>query len=245
MVDDFDLDMEDVKKGGCFDNIVNSTNQNFNTAEETTAKKAAEEEVRKLRALKEAQDIEAENVGIDQEKLRQQQERDAQREIHNMLLSSSYYNLTQPSDSVRPNYVTPPKSNAKSAPPYYPQKVLPCLSSPELFEKFDQDTLFFIFYYQQETYQQYLAARQLKGASWRYHKKEKCWFIRSNTPKETKDDYEVGTYVFFDFQEEWKTKRKENYKFEYNHLEEELPSALVKPKPKPTEGQSEVKPADS
>ena len=66
----------------------------------------------------------------------------------------------------------------------------------------------------------------------RYHKREKCWFIRSNTPKETKDDYEMGTYVFFDFQDEWKNKKKENYKFEYNHLEEELPSAIAKPKAK-------------
>jgi len=29
------------------------------------------------------------------------------------------------------------------------------------------DTLFFIFYFQQGTYQQYLAAKELKKASWR------------------------------------------------------------------------------
>ena len=166
MEDDFDLDVEDVKKGACFDNIVSSTNINVNTVEETTAKKAVEEEVKRLKAMRDAQQTEADAEG---ERLRIELEKEsAKKEIHEMLLSSSYYNLTQPSDSVKPNYVTPLKSNGKNTPPYYPQKVLPGLSSPELFEKLEQDTLFFIFYYQQETYQQYLAARQLKGASWRF-----------------------------------------------------------------------------
>ena len=38
-------------------------------------------------------------------------------------------------------------------------------------KKLDIDTLFFIFYQQQGSYQQYQAARQLKKQSWRYHKK--------------------------------------------------------------------------
>lgn len=42
---------------------------------------------------------------------------------------------------------------------------------PAIFEKFEADTLFFIFYYQQGSYQQYLASRELKKQSWRFHKK--------------------------------------------------------------------------
>ena len=38
-------------------------------------------------------------------------------------------------------------------------------------KKVDLDTLFFIFYHQQGSYQQYQAARELKKQSWRYHKK--------------------------------------------------------------------------
>lgn len=45
-----------------------------------------------------------------------------------------------------------------------------------MFDKLNTDTLFLIFYYQQGTYQQYLAARELKKQSWRYHKKYMTWF---------------------------------------------------------------------
>ena len=36
--------------------------------------------------------------------------------------------------------------------------------------------LFFSFYYQPGTFQQYLAARELKRQSWRYHKQHSAWF---------------------------------------------------------------------
>jgi hypothetical protein len=39
-----------------------------------------------------------------------------------------------------------------------------------------QDTLFFIFYFQTGTLQQYLAARELKRQGWRFHKKYLTWF---------------------------------------------------------------------
>lgn len=51
----------------------------------------------------------------------------------------------------------------------------------------------------QNTYQQYLAARELKRQSWRYHKKYNTWFQRHEEPKVTNDEYERGTYVYFDF----------------------------------------------
>lgn len=69
-----------------------------------------------------------------------------------------------------------------------------------MFEKFDTDTLFFIFYYQQGTLQQYLAAKELKRQSWRYHKKYLTWFQRHEEPKEITADYEQGTYVYFDYE---------------------------------------------
>lgn len=51
----------------------------------------------------------------------------------------------------------------------------------------------------QNTYQQYLAARELKRQSWRYHKKYNTWFQRHEEPKVTNDEYERGSYVYFDF----------------------------------------------
>ena len=42
-------------------------------------------------------------------------------------------------------------------PGYYPQVPFALFeTNPLIFEKFDTDTLFFIFYYQQGTYQQYI-----------------------------------------------------------------------------------------
>mmetsp|Transcript_9050 Transcript_9050/g.29155 ORF Transcript_9050/g.29155 Transcript_9050/m.29155 type:complete len:672 (+) Transcript_9050:57-2072(+) len=64
-------------------------------------------------------------------------------------------------------------------PPSYPTTLLdgngnnlyPVLENPALFERLDADALFFSFYHQQGTPQQYLAARELKRANWLFHKK--------------------------------------------------------------------------
>lgn len=96
---------------------------------------------------------------------------------------------------VRPkNYV--PKTPYPT-PLYYPQSPPTFLEDPSLFEKFDVDTLFFVFYYQQGTYAQYLAARELKRQSWRFHKKYLTWFQRHEEPKAITDEYEQGTYIYF------------------------------------------------
>ena len=50
------------------------------------------------------------------------------------------------------------------------------------------------------TYQQYLAAKELKRRAWRYHKKYLTWFQRHEEPKEITPDYEQGTYVYFDYE---------------------------------------------
>jgi CCR4-NOT transcription complex subunit 3 len=57
--------------------------------------------------------------------------------------------------------------------PSFPTVVAGVFDEPALFKKFDPDTLFFIFYYRQGTYHQYLASRELKRQGWRYHTKYK------------------------------------------------------------------------
>jgi hypothetical protein len=74
------------------------------------------------------------------------------------------------------------------------------LENIALFEKLSTDSLFFAFYYQQGSYQQFLAAKQLKKHSWRYHKKYLTWFQRHEEPKVAGDEYEEGTYVYFDYE---------------------------------------------
>ncbi|CAN6839984.1 unnamed protein product [Brassica oleracea] len=67
-------------------------------------------------------------------------------------------------------------------------------------DAYGTDTLFFAFYHQQNSYQQYLAAKELKKQSWRYHRKFNTWFQRHKEPKIATDEYEQGAYVYFDFQ---------------------------------------------
>ncbi|XP_031502877.1 general negative regulator of transcription subunit 3 isoform X2 [Nymphaea colorata] len=156
---------------------------------------------------------------------------------HNLLmLDSAYFKLPQAKDSERPkNYV--PRHPAVT-PASYPQVQAPIIDNPAFWERvaadnFGTDTLFFAFYFQQNTYQQYLAARELKKQSWRYHKKYNTWFQRHEEPKVTTDDYEQGTYVYFDFhitnddygnqqQQGWCQRIKTEFTFEYSYLEDEL-----------------------
>jgi len=44
-----------------------------------------------------------------------------------------------------------------------------------------------------------LAAKELKKQSWRFHRKYNTWFQRHEEPKVATDEYEQGTYVYFDF----------------------------------------------
>ncbi|KAF9992860.1 general negative regulator of transcription subunit 5, partial [Entomortierella chlamydospora] len=135
------------------------------------------------------------------------------------MLETSYQFIPEAADTERPKYYTP--KNPYPTPPYYPQSPPPGLfESPAMFEKFDIDTLFFIFYYQQGTYQQYLAARELKKQSWRFHKKYLTWFQRHEEPKAITDDYEQGTYIYFDYEGAWCQRKKTDFRFEYKFLED-------------------------
>lgn len=56
---------------------------------------------------------------------------------------------------------------------------VPMYNRKENFARFDLETLFFAFYYEQGTYQQYLAALELKKKNWMFHKKYQTWFRRT------------------------------------------------------------------
>ena len=112
--------------------------------------------------------------------------------------------------------------NPYATPPAFPSTPAPTFDDAKVFEKLGTDTLFFIFYYQQGTYQQYLAAKELKKQSWRYHKKYMTWFQRHEEPKVTTDEFEQGTYVYFDYETGWCQRIKSDFTFEYNFLEDEL-----------------------
>ncbi|KAK0660406.1 Not1 N-terminal domain, CCR4-Not complex component-domain-containing protein [Cercophora samala] len=105
---------------------------------------------------------------------------------------------------------------------HFPQEPLDILDDPRLYERIDPDTLFYVFYYKQGTYQQYLAARALKDQSWRFHKQYQTWFQRHEEPKSITEEFEQGTYRFFDYESTWMNRRKADFKFAYKFLEDEV-----------------------
>lgn len=84
--------------------------------------------------------------------------------------------------------------------PSFPTTCHSLMDNPLLYERLPMDTLFLAFYYQPGSYSQYLAANQLKKHSWRFHRKYITWFQRHEEPKATSDEYEEGTYVYFDYE---------------------------------------------
>ncbi|KAI5659708.1 hypothetical protein M9H77_28501 [Catharanthus roseus] len=153
-------------------------------------------------------------------------------QLYNLqMLEAAFYKLPQPKDSERAKSYTP--RHPATTPTSYPQVQAPIVNNPAFWERlgadnYGTDTLFFAFYYQQNTYQQYLAAKELKKQSWRYHRKYNTWFQRHEEPKVATDDFEQGTYVYFDFhiandeQHGWCQRIKTEFTFEYNYLEDEL-----------------------
>ena len=123
--------------------------------------------------------------------------------------SPSVQRLLAASHTSRPNYLDAEKprhyrpDTKYNAPAYYPQEPFANADDPTLYGKIDTDTLFYLFYYRQNTYQQYLAAKSLKSQSWRFHKQYQTWFQRHEEPKTITEEYEQGTYRFFDYESTW------------------------------------------
>lgn len=99
------------------------------------------------------------------------------------------------------------------------QQQLPHSDTVEFFQRLSTETLFFVFYYMEGTKAQYLAARALKKQSWRFHTKYMMWFQRHEEPKTINEEYERGTYIYFDY-EKWGQRKKEGFTFEYKYLED-------------------------
>ena len=137
------------------------------------------------------------------------------------MLKQSFVNSPETAETDRQAGFVPRTPYASH--PSFPTKPPSTLETTALFERLPPDSLFFAFYYQQGSYQQYLAAKQLKKQSWRFHKKYMTWFQRHEEPKIATDDYEEGTYVYFDYESGWCQLLKSEFKFEFAFLEDELP----------------------
>ncbi|KAK5133753.1 hypothetical protein LTR08_007403 [Meristemomyces frigidus] len=137
------------------------------------------------------------------------------------MLAASRLTAPTPLDAEKPNHYKPQNPYAYT-PAHYPQEPLGIFDDPRLYSRVDTDSLFYAFYYRQGTYQQYLAAKALKSQSWRFHKQYQTWFQRHEEPKNITEEFEQGTYRFFDYESTWMNRRKADFKFAYKFLEDDL-----------------------
>uniref|UniRef100_A0A7E4ZXB4 Not3 domain-containing protein n=1 Tax=Panagrellus redivivus TaxID=6233 RepID=A0A7E4ZXB4_PANRE len=110
--------------------------------------------------------------------------------------------------------------------PSYPQTQQASFQTQDYYGRLNAETLLFIFYYMEGSKAQLLAAQALKKLSWRFHTKYLMWFQRHEEPKVITDDFEQGSYVYFDF-ERWAQRKKDLFVFEYRYLEDRDLSALL------------------
>ncbi|KAF7331744.1 hypothetical protein MKEN_00054200 [Mycena kentingensis (nom. inval.)] len=139
-------------------------------------------------------------------------------QVHKML-EGGYASVPQPQDTEKPKYYVPRNPFATAA--YYPQTPHPLLSTAAIFSQLDVETLFYVFYFHPGTYQQYLAAKELKRQSWRFHVKYLTWFQRHSEPQAITEEYEQGVYVYFDWEGSWCQRKKSDFRFEYRYLSED------------------------
>ncbi|EDO15611.1 hypothetical protein Kpol_1006p7 [Vanderwaltozyma polyspora DSM 70294] len=90
-------------------------------------------------------------------------------------------------------------------------------SLAKTFSKFDLDTLFFIFYHYQGTYEQFLVARELaKHRNWKFNKINRNWYYKEVTKSPPgMQQAEEETWRYFDYQNSWLARRC-NSDFKYN-----------------------------
>lgn len=118
------------------------------------------------------------------------------------MLAASRTNAPDVADADLPRQYRPDVRVFPSA-SNFPQTPHPIFDDPRLYGRVDPDTLFYVFYYKQGTHQQYLAAKALKDQSWRFHKQYQTWFQRHEEPKSITEEFEQGTYRFFDYESTW------------------------------------------
>uniref|UniRef100_A0A8C2Q547 CCR4-NOT transcription complex subunit 3 n=1 Tax=Cyprinus carpio TaxID=7962 RepID=A0A8C2Q547_CYPCA len=130
---------------------------------------------------------------------------------------SAWTHMPHPSDSERIRQYL--MRNPCPTLPFHHQVPPSHSDTVEFYQRLSTETLFFIFYYLEGTKAQYLAAKALKKQSWRFHTKYMMWFQRHEEPKTITDEFEQGTYIYFDY-EKWGQRKKEGFTFEYRYLED-------------------------
>lgn len=143
----------------------------------------------------------------------------------NQLLESSLLNCPDSFDAERPRQYYPVNTHPSSVD--FPQEPMYELNSSNMMKKFDNDTLFFCFYYSQgpESLAKWNAAKELSGRGWVFNNELKQWFskdisrqqsitgvIKEETPTPSINGG-LENFKYFDYEKTWLTRRRENYQF--------------------------------
>ena len=134
-------------------------------------------------------------------------------ELAQELIDTSFFYAIRPDDRARPSLIV--LNTPFPCHPTFPKR--PLFREAKRIEQVDLDTLFFIFYHQPGTYQQYLTAGHLQRQSWLYHRKEQTWFQREDNGRARTPG--KGTYFYFDYTASWSQRLRQDFVFEPQHLE--------------------------
>ncbi|CAL9736614.1 general negative regulator of transcription subunit 5 [Monosporozyma servazzii] len=126
---------------------------------------------------------------------------------------------------------TPIKGEKQNKTATYHNDIYSTTSLAKIFTKFDLDTLFFIFYHYQGSYEQFLSARELnKNRNWQFNKKDRCWYYKeieklppgiiSNSNTDV-NKLEEESWRYFDYKKSWLARRC-NPDFVYNEADFEV-----------------------
>lgn len=148
------------------------------------------------------------------------------------LLESSLLNCPDSFDAEKPRQYIPVNVHPSSID--YPQEPMYELNSSNIMRKFDNDTLFFCFYYSEgvDNLAKWNSAQELSRRGWIFNTELKQWFlkdtknggknrsmsvIQKEEEQDSVDDSEKEeNYKYFDYEKTWLTRRRENYKFTNN-----------------------------
>ena len=128
------------------------------------------------------------------------------------MLSASVNNCIHTEDSIIYN----PK-NIHLLPTKYP--VYPLSLKPDTIKKFNDDTLFFIFFIQQDPEAREMAFKQLLEKGWMFHKEYSTFFQLIGMPKNRNEELIEGKFKYFDHEQDWMSRQKKEFKFDLNNWE--------------------------
>ncbi|MCQ2816235.1 MAG: hypothetical protein MJ252_03105 [archaeon] len=195
-------------------NRSNSSNQNQNPPPNQAvnqSQSSTQSSEQQMKVKKEAQTVQTQQV-IDTLKYKSFIEEVKAKNLNSTeMLSASVMNTIHIEDSIIYNPKNIHILNTKF--PVYPLAL-----NQKILDKFNDDTLFFMFFVQDETEKKVIAFNELIKRNWIYNTKFHTFFQLVGEPKEKNDKYIEGRFKFFDHEKDWVVKLKKDWKFENEHL---------------------------